>query len=169
MNSKMWTYFFMVVGILGIVMLNIFSDILIANEQDYFILKEATEAAMIDAIDQQALREGLSRQEMNILQSQPVNVMHCETADLPGTIRIRQEKFVESFLLRFAKAAGMKKTYTITINSIDECPPKVSITIKAKDKFSFLSFFKVDYNSVNDSEIVNKISGILEETPKEKK
>ena len=160
MNSTMWTYFFMVVGILGIVLINAFSDLLIANEQDYYILKEATEAAMIDSIDQQAYRDGLGHEEI-VVGATSEDVMHCETPNVPGTIRIREEKFVESFLMRFSKAAGMKKTYTVTIHDIDECPPKVSITITAKDKFSFLQFFRVNYDS--DSLVVNKITAILED------
>ena len=168
MNSTMWTYFFMVVGILGIVLINAFSDLLIANEQDYYILKEATEAAMIDSIDQQAYRDGLGHEEIDTRDSHAESIMHCDTPNVPGTIRIREEKFVESFLFRFANAAGMKKNYLITINDIDECPPKVSITVKAVDKYSFLNFFKVDYNSVNDEEVVNKITAILERDKYEK-
>jgi hypothetical protein len=154
----MWTYFFMVVGILGIVLINIFSDLLIANEQDYFILKEATEAAMIDAVDYKAYREGLGYD--GVTHDSNPDLIKMETEGLP-TVRIREEKFVESFLMRFSKAAGMKKTYTVTIHDIDECPPKVSITITAKDKFSFLQFFRVNYDS--DSLVVNKITAILED------
>jgi len=158
MNSTMWTYFFMVVGILGIVLINIFSDILIANEQDYFILKEATEAAMIDSIDLNAYRVGIGYD--GVLPDNDLGVsIHCPVGE-EKTLRIKQEKFMESFLLRFSKAAGMKKTYTITVHEIDECPPKVSITITAKDKYSFLQFFKINYNS--DETIVNRITGILE-------
>jgi len=158
MNSTMWTYFFMIVGILGIVLINIFSDLLIANEQDYFILKEVTEAAMIDAIDYKAYREGLGYD--GVTHDTNPDLIKMETDGLP-TVRIREEKFVESFLMRFSKAAGMKKIYTVTIHDIDECPPKVSITITARDKFSFLQFFKVKYDS--DSLVVNKITGILED------
>ena len=154
----MWTYFFMVVGILGIVLINIFSDLLIANEQDYFILKEATEAAMIDAVDYKAYREGLGYD--GVTYDNNPDLIKMKTEGLP-TVRIREEKFVESFLMRFSKAAGMKKTYTVTIHDIDECPPKVSITITAKDKFSFLQFFRVNYDS--DSLVVNKITAILED------
>ena len=59
MNSTMWTYFFMVVGILGIVLMNLFSDLMIQNEQDSFLLKEITEAAMIDSFDRIGFRVGL--------------------------------------------------------------------------------------------------------------
>ena len=39
MNSTMWTYFFMVIGILGIVVINLFTNTMITNEQDDFLLK----------------------------------------------------------------------------------------------------------------------------------
>ena len=156
MNSTMWTYFFMVIGILGIVMINIFSDMLIANEQDYFILKEATEAAMMDSIDYNAYYYGIGYDGVTPDNS---TAMHCKEGETKQ-FRIKQEKFMESFLLRFSKAAGMKKTYTITVHEIDECPPKVSITVSAKDKFSFLQFFRVSYDS--DEQIVNRITSILE-------
>ena len=136
----------------------IFSDLLIANEQDYFILKEVTEAAMIDAIDYKAYREGLGYD--GVTHDTNPDLIKMETDGLP-TVRIREEKFVESFLMRFSKAAGMKKIYTVTIHDIDECPPKVSVTVTARDKFSFLQFFKINYDS--DSLVVNKITGILED------
>ena len=40
MNSSMWMYFFMVMGILGIVLINIFGHVVISNEQNYYLLKE---------------------------------------------------------------------------------------------------------------------------------
>ena len=59
MNSSMWAYFIVLLGILGIVIINTSTNLLMTNEQDYFILKETTEAAMIDAIDMEAYRSGV--------------------------------------------------------------------------------------------------------------
>ena len=58
MNSSAWAYFFMLMGILGLVIINTSSNLLMTNEQDYYILKEVTEAAMVDSIDYRAFREG---------------------------------------------------------------------------------------------------------------
>ena len=161
MNSTMWTYFFMVVGILGIVIINLFTNTMITNEQDDFLLKEITEAAMIDAFDYEAYRIGVGYDGVTA-DSDPES-MHCDVNNMPKTIRIKKEKFVQSFLMRFAKNVGMRKTYEISFDDIDECPPKVAITITARDKYSFLEFFKVQYDG--DQEIVNNIMGILEQTP----
>jgi len=152
MNSTMWSYFFVMAGILGIVLINIFSDILIANEQDYFILKETTEAAMIDAVDLDVYSHGLTGEKYNS------ELNHCPVYKEPGTIRIDKEKFVESFLIRFTNAVTLKKTYDINIVDISECPPKVSVAIKAKDKYSFIEFFRVSYDS--GEQVVSKVTAI---------
>ena len=54
MNSSVWGYFFLVLGLVGIVLINVFGDITIGNEQNYYSLKEVTKAAMIDAVDEVA-------------------------------------------------------------------------------------------------------------------
>ena len=85
--------------------------------------------------------------------------MHC-LEGIPGTVRIVKEKFVESFVRRFANSADLSRKYKIIINDIDECPPKVTVTLVSTEKFSFLSFFKVEYDT--DENIVNVLTGILE-------
>lgn len=165
MNSTMWTYFFMVIGILGIVVINLFTNTMITNEQDDFLLKEVTEAAMIDAFDYEAYRIGLGYD--GVTHETDPESMHCEVNYMPKTIRIKKEKFVQSFLMRFATSVGMRKTYDISFDDIDECPPKVAITITARDKYSFLEFFNVQYTG--DQEIVNNIMGVLEQAPALKK
>ena len=157
MNSTMWSYFFVMAGILGIVLINIFSDILIANEQDYFILKEATEAAMIDAVDPDTYSYGLTKEKFKS------EYNHCPMEKAPGTIRIDKDKFVESFLIRFTNAINLKKTYDVSIIDISECPPKVTISVKAKDKYSFIEFFRVSYDS--GEQVVSRLTGILENKP----
>jgi hypothetical protein len=151
----------MVVGILGIVIINLFTNTMITNEQDNFLVKEITEAAMIDAFDYEAYRIGVGYD--GVTSETDPDSMHCDVNNMPGTIRIKKEKFVQSFLMRFAKSVGMSKTYNISFDDIDECPPKVAITITATDKYSFLQFFNINYDG--GQEVVNNIVGILEEVP----
>ena len=160
MNSTMWTYFFMIIGILGIVLINLFSDILLSNEQNYTLLKEATEAAMIDSIDWKGYSEGLGYDGVTMY-TDPES-MHCDSE--PGQYRILKEKFVESFVRRFSQGVTLPRNYRIYINDIDECPPKVSITVTAKQEFPFLEFFNVEYTTDGD-DVVNSISAILENVP----
>ena len=157
MNSTMWTYFFMVIGILGIVVINMFSDMLMTNEQNYMLLKETTEASMLDAIDWKGYSEGLGWD--NVTRYTDPNSMHCGTK--PGQYRILKEKFVESFVRRFAQTASLTRNYRIIFNDIDECPPKVSITITSKEEFPFLEFFRIKYET-NGDDVVNSMSAILE-------
>jgi len=161
MNSTMWTYFFLVVGVLGIVLINLFSNTLIVNEQDNFLVKEVAEAAMWDAFDTEAYRLGIGYD--GVTSETDPDSMHCEIKNMPGTIRIKKEVFVQSFVMRFAKSAAMKKDYEIVFADIDECPPKVAISVKARDAYSFLGFFNIQYEG--GQEVFNSVVGILEELP----
>lgn len=154
MNESLWMYFFMVMGILGIVIINVFSNVLINNEQNYYLLKEVTEAALYDAVDQNALIDGV-----RITKDTDLEAMHCEPG-IPGTVRIIKEKFVESFIKRLAFSVDLNRNYKVIIHDIDECPPKASITLVASERFSFVEFFKVTYNT--SAEITNGLTGILE-------
>lgn len=157
MNSSVWMYFFMLMGILGILLINIFGNVIMSNEQNYYLLKEVTEAAMMDAVDLKAYRDGVGWD--GVTKESDPETMHCMDG-IPGTVRIIEEKFVESFVRRFASSAQLNRKYKIIINDIDECPPKVTVTLVATEKFSFLSFFGVSYDSGED--IVNVLTGILE-------
>ena len=140
MNSSVWMYFFMLMGILGILLINIFGNVIMSNEQNYYLLKEVTEAAMMDAVDLKAYRDGVGWD--GVTKESDPETMHCMEG-IPGTVRIIEEKFVESFVRRFASSAQLNRKYKIIINDIDECPPKVTVTLVATEKFSFLSFFGV--------------------------
>ena len=94
-----------VMGIFGIVIILLFSEITVSNEQDYYTLKEATEAAMIESVDVAYYR-------------------------LSGQIKISQEKFVENFTRRYSESTLFIGTkYTISFFDIMEVPPKVTIMI----------------------------------------
>ena len=46
MKVSFWGILFVILGILGIVMINFFGNLTVSNEQNYYLLKEITEAAM---------------------------------------------------------------------------------------------------------------------------
>ena len=94
-----------VMGLFGFMILMLFSEITISNEQDYYSIKEVTESAMIESIDIAYYR-------------------------LTGKIKISREKFVENFSKRFVKNSTYGDgNYDIIFYSIREDPPKVSIGI----------------------------------------
>lgn len=153
---------FAVLGIVGLVLINLFGQIVVSNEQNYYLLKEITEAAMYDAVDLTAYRQGVGYDGIT-METDPES-MHC-MAYQPGTIRIIREKFVENFTRRFAENADLNRNYRIVIHDLDECPPKVSVSLIATQNFDFASFFDINFKSgesVNSADIVNTITGILE-------
>ena len=93
-------------GLVGVVIILLFQNITVNNEEDYYLLKEISEAAMIDAIDLAHFRDY-------------------------GKLKIAQEKFVENFTRRFAEAANVINTnnYSLGFYNIMEYPPKTSVNI----------------------------------------
>ena len=117
---------------------------------------------MVDAIDMRAYREGVGYDDVSYL-TDP-DSMYCLSGE-PGTIRILKEKFVENFVRRFANNIDMARKYKVIINDIDECPPKVSVTMMSSHHFDFIKMFSP--TKVEDAAIVNTITAILEEYPRE--
>ena len=108
----------LLVGIIMLAMftfgvINIASSYQTGNELDYYLLKETTEAAMIDAVDIGYYR--LSG----------------------GLYRMDKEKFTESFVRRFAQNVANTRDYDIKIYDINETPPKVTIKIDSNTSTSF--------------------------------
>jgi len=108
MKESFWGVFVVGLGVIAIAFIYVFQNITNTDEHNYNILKETTEAAMIDAFDLASYR-----------------------AD--GTIRIDREKFVENFYRRFAENANLARTYYIAIYDVNEEPPKVSIKVSSTE------------------------------------
>ena len=125
------------IGLFGIVIILLFNEITVSNEQDYYTLKEATEAAMIEAVDIAYYR-------------------------LTGEIKISQEKFVENFTRRFTETSTFGQgNYNIIFNEIIESPAKVSLQIvDATNEYNIYTF-NSDVETTQAT-IINKISAILD-------
>lgn len=164
MKASVWGYMFLFLGLFGIILINLFGNITINNEQDYYLLKETTKAAMIDSVDITAYRVGIGYD--GVTQETDPESMHCITGKT-GVIRIVKEKFVESFIMHFSENVDRNKTYTITFNDIDECPPKVTMTITSNESLSwFAKLFGNNEETVNyetdTADVVNVLNAILE-------
>ncbi len=131
MKESYWGYWLVILGIFVIVVLMLIQNVTSTNTQDYYLVKEITEAAMVDAVDY-----GYYRQY--------------------GEVRISKEKFIESFLRRFAESASLSTTYKIQFYDIYEVPPKVSVKVSSSSK-SFNVFGDTD-----SFDIVNRIDSVLE-------
>lgn len=115
MKEAFWGVFIILLGAIGIVAINLFQDLTVTTDQNYYLMKEATKAAMEDSLDMSYYRIQGPR-------------------EVPKP-RIVKEAFVENLTRRFATSAVLNKDYTIIIHDIVEEPPKVSLSLisNAKD------------------------------------
>lgn len=157
MSETMWGFMFLILGLAAAALLLFFGSIATKNEQDYYALKEATQNAMLDSVDEDAYHVGLIEEEVK---GNPA--IHCDSG-VVGTVRIITEKFVENFARRYAEAVDLDQTYNIGIYDIQECPPKVSLVAVSKQNASFLRrLFRGEEKENEDMIITNKLSAILE-------
>lgn len=109
MKESFWGAAVVAIGVITIFFILFFQSITNTDEHNYHLLKEATEAAMYDALDLASYRN-------------------------EGVIRIDREKFVENFLRRFAESATLSNTYKVEIYDVNETPPKVSIKVSSSEQ-----------------------------------
>jgi hypothetical protein len=124
MKESFWGIFLVTLGLIGIGVLNVLQDVTTSNENNYYLLKETTEAAMFDAVDLGYYRR-------------------------TGEIKIIKEKFVENFMRRFSESYGRTSTYTVGIYDIIELPPKVSLTVNVGKELQIYNYEAVDFNIEN--------------------
>lgn len=112
MNKGILSLGIIFLALIALSLLNVLSNYSTGSELDYYLLKETTDASMVDAIDKSYLRT-------------------C------GLFRIDKEKFVESFLYRLANNVDASRGYKVGIYDINEVPPKVSIKVDSLTTLSF--------------------------------
>lgn len=129
MSKAMTLIGIIIMGVLTLAVVNIVSNYQTGNELDYYLLEETTEAAMIDAVDLGYYRSS------------------------GGVLRMDREKFLESFVRRFAENVNQDRNYKIRVLDLNETPPKVSVQVGSSTVATFAG---------EDFDIVNKIDAILE-------
>ncbi len=107
MKESLWGYWLIVLGLMVIVVMMLLQNYTTTNEQDHYLIKEVTEAALTDSIDWAHYRKY-------------------------GELRIIKEKFVEDFTRRFSENVNINKTYNLKFYDIYEAPPKVSLKVTTK-------------------------------------
>ena len=130
MKETYWGYWLIMLGVFIIIIMMLISNITTKNTQDYYLIKEVTEASMVDAINYGYYREY-------------------------GELKMDREKFIESFIRRFAENVSLN-TYQIDFYGIYEAPPKASVKVTSKSN----SFIVAGDSTTFD--IVNKVDAILE-------
>lgn len=130
MNKGILTVGIIIMAITGLVMFNIITSWSRGDELDYYLVKETAEAAMEDAVDITFYRDS-------------------------GQIRMDTEKFIENFLIRFAKGVDNTRNYEIKFYDLNEVPPKVSVKVDS------INSLKYNEDTVQISTVYD---GIIEST-----
>ena len=112
MNKAMLTVGIIILSLATLLMIDIITNYSSGSELDYYLVKETAEAAMIDAVDVKYYREN-------------------------GLLRVDKEKFVESFLRRFADSVDNTRNYQVAFYDLNEVPPKVSVKVDSSTVLSF--------------------------------
>ena len=84
MKESLWGYWLIVLGIFILSVMLLLQNYTTTNEQDVYLIKEITDAAMGDSLDLAHYRKY-------------------------GEIRIIKEKFVENFVRRFSETINIKR------------------------------------------------------------
>lgn len=161
-------------------LISLFGDITVTNQQDYSLLKNTTEAALYDAVDEDAYQNGFcictnktkvdgvykfddaKEYKVSNLVDNGCNLsgyIYCEK--LVDELKINEEVFVESFLRRFTNSVNGQKNYQIIIQEVIEYPPKVSVEIRTYNNFNIFDSTSATFTE-SDFDILNKIDAILE-------
>lgn len=133
MKETLWGYWLILLGVFITVIMLLISNITTQNTQDYYLIKEVTEAAMIDSINYGYYRKY-------------------------GELKIDREKFVESFLRRFSENAKFN-TYQIDFYDIYEAPPKVSVKVTSKSGTFTIAGDSSNFDIVNKVDAILELSG----------
>lgn len=106
MKETYWGYWLIVLGILIIGVMLLVNNTSTSSNNDYYTIKEVTQASMIDAIDMSYYR-------------------------MYGDVKMSEQKFVQNFLRRFADNTSLSNSYNVSFYDLYEVPPKVSVKISS--------------------------------------
>ena len=132
MQESYWGYWLILLGIFVVVVMMLIQSATTGNTQDYLMLKEVTQASMIDSIDFAYFR-------------------------MYGEVKMNKEKFAENFIRRFSENVNIASNYHVAFYDLYEVPPKVTVRVSSKT-----GKYNVGNNKTSSFDIVNDISAILE-------
>lgn len=129
MKEAYWGYWLILLGVFIMAIMMMVQAVTTSNTQDYYQLKEVTEASMLDSVDFAYYR-------------------------IYGELKINREKFVENFLRRFAENASLTSTYKIDFYDLYESPPKVSVKVSNLANTFSINGDTASFNIVNKLDAV---------------
>lgn len=104
-QSSYWGYWLIVMGVAIVGLMISVQGVTTNTTQDYYSIKELTEASMLEAVDYGYYRDY-------------------------NEVKINKEKFMEVFV-RMLSQQITNETYEVNFYEIYEAPPKVSVEIKS--------------------------------------
>ncbi len=107
MSNAYWGYWLVLLGVFIVVVLLLIQNVTTANVQNASLIKEISEAAMIDSVDYAYYRDY-------------------------GEIKINAEKFEETFTRRMAEIVTGGTTYKIEFHRIYESPPAIALDVSSR-------------------------------------
>lgn len=138
MKESMWAWWFIVLGIIIMAVVIVITDLTTTSEQNYYMIKEANEAAMMESVDYAYYRRY-------------------------GVLRINAERYMENFIRRFSEMITINKRVKIGFYDIYESPPKVTVTV-AMGAEQFVSNFG-DMNFEIENRIDSILEMVHKERP----
>lgn len=124
MKESIWAWWFLVLGliIIGVVML--VTDMTTTSEQNYHMIKEISEASMMESVDYAYYRKY-------------------------GELRISQEKFMENFIRRYSDVVTINKTSKVGFYDNFESPPKITVEVSTTSSQMIINFSSMDFSITN--------------------
>ena len=192
MKSAMIALAVIGLGIFGLLLISLFGDITVTNQQDYVLMKNSVEAAMYDSVDKVSYMKGFcvcvnngvnetqggtSKFVFNSTNDYTIKTLYDDNNDcskfttngeyktcekMIGEFKINKELFAESFVRRFSENVKGSKDYKIIIHDIIEYPPKVSVEVRSYNNSDIYDSTQATFDS-SDFDIVNKIDSIFED------
>ena len=107
MKESFWGYWLILLGVFVVVIMMLIQNVTSNSTEDYYTIKQISEAAMVHAVDYAYYREY-------------------------GELKINKEKFIEVFTRMYVETVSLTDEYTLSFTGIYEAPPKVSIEITSK-------------------------------------
>jgi hypothetical protein len=132
MKESYWGYWLILLGVFIIGIMMLVNSTTTNNTQDYYTLKEVTQASMVDALDFSYYR-------------------------LYGQIKMSEQKFVENFVRRLADNTNLSNTYDVAFYDLSEVPPKVSVKMTTKSNSYNIANNQTNYDVVNKLDAIIEI------------
>ena len=104
MKEAFWCWWIIALGLTILTVIMVVTDMTTTSEQDYYMIKEITEASMYEAVDYGYYRKH-------------------------EVLKINAEKFMENFIRRYSEIVTINKTVDVDFYDLYEIPPKVTVIV----------------------------------------